>query len=109
MAEGQYPASSGWATTDGGNLTHPALPTGWVYVPGQEGGRFRAPNGRCLGAGRALQERVEALPAEEAKLAAAAKRREEAAAKRAAPLKGRDPVFMAGLRALRANLVSAHA
>jgi hypothetical protein len=36
--------------------------------------------------------------------------REEAAAKRAAPLKGRDPVFMAGLRALRANLsVSAHA
>jgi hypothetical protein len=110
MAEGQYPASAGWGKTDGGGLAHPALPAGWEYLPGQEGGRFRAPNGRGLGAGRALQERVEALPAEEARLAAAAKRREEAAAKRAAPLKGRDPVFMAGIAAMRASVgAAAHA
>ena len=110
MAEGQYPAEAGWTKTGGGFLTHPALPTGWCYVPGQEGGGFRAPNGRSLGAGRALAERVEALPAEEARLAAAAKWREEAAARRAMPMKGRDPVFMAGIAAMRANLsVAAHA
>jgi hypothetical protein len=100
---------TGWAVTPDNHWSHPALPTGWQYIPGQEGGRFRLPNGRDLGAGRALAERVEALPAEEAKLAAAQRRREEAAARRAMPLKGRNPVFTAGLAAMRANLVAAHA
>jgi len=110
MAEGQYPASAGWTKTGGGFLTHPALPTGWAYVPGQKGGAFSTPNGRSLGAARALKARVESVPAEEARLAAAAKRREEAAARRAMPLKGRSPAFVAGLAAMRANLsVAAHA
>jgi hypothetical protein len=109
MAEGLYcDPAAGWAWTGAGFLTHPALPAGWAYVPGQDGGRFRLPNGRELGAARALAERVKALPAEEAKLAAAQRRREEAAARRAAPLRGRDPAFVSGLAAMRASL-AAHA